>query len=1099
MPHVPDRDLLARLLREEARQSNSFPLSFAQQRLWFFDQLNPHSALYNIVAAARLAGPVNVPALEQSLNAVIARHEALRTTFEIADRAPVQVIAPVLTIPLLIVDLRAFRAAERETELRRLVDANARRPFDLARGPLLRATLLRLDETEHVLALAVHHIVSDGWSLEIFVRELAAFYAACCEGQACLLPELPIQYADFTMWQQQWLQGPVLERQLTYWKARLAGAAVLELPVDHPRPAISSLRGHVLTAALPSCLSDSLKALAQRTNVTLFMLLLAAFQTLLLRCTNEDDIGVGTPLANRNRKELEGLIGFFVNTVVLRTDLSGNPPFDELLARVRAAALDAYAHQDVPFEMLVDQLQPQRDLSHNPLFQVSFALQTKRMASATFAGLTLTPMEVDRQSAPFDLALSAADTQEALLVSLEYNTDLFEATTIQRMLDHYRALLDGIAEDPEQRLMDLPLLAEGERHQLLFEWNDTRSDDDGDLCVHELFEAQVRRTPDSVAVMSGDEQLTYRTLNQRANQLAHYLRTIGVGTDAPVALCVDRSPELVIGLFGILKAGAGVVPIEPAYPSHRQAFMLTDCGAPVLVTRRSLLARLPECAAKTVCLDVDWRVIAEHSPREPIRQAGGADVAYLIYTSGTTDRAKAVVVEHRNLASVLRASQAQFGFTAGDVMPCMASLSFDIAFFELFNPLIVGGTTILLAHEPALDLDRLLELFDRVTVIHAVPGLMRQIVDALKPVGSPPAHTHGHPRMIFVGGDLVSPALLQQLAQIFPRSTIRVLYGPTEATIICASHSHSSGRDHGKHLIGRPLNNAIVRLYDRRRNPAAIGMPAEIYIGGAGVSRGYLNRPDLTSEKYVAIDGQRFYRTGDCARYLPDGTIEFIGRLYDQVKIRGYRVELGEVEAVLGRHAAVREAVVVADEDATRERRLIAYLVPSRECAIAVDEIRRFLRDRVPAYMIPSAFTILETLPLTANGKIDRRALPAVHCSTPGDAGCFVAPRSPLERQLTGIWTTALGLERVGVEDNFFDVGGHSLLATQVISRVREAFQVALPLRSLFENPTVSQLAVALVQRQAADASSAVVETILAQIEQIADDEARSAAWNADE
>lgn len=1085
------RDLLARLLREEVRHANSFPLSFAQQRLWFLNQLDPDASLYNMVAAARLTGPLNVAALEQSLNAVIARHEALRTTFEAADGQPVQVITPILKTALLTIDLQAFPGPERETRTQRLVALEARRPFNLARGALVRATLLHLDETEHVLVLALHHIVSDGWSLDVFIRELAALYAACSEGQPCLLPELPIQYADFAVWQRQWLQGEVLERQLKYWKARLADAAVLELPADRPRPAISSFRGQVQTLPLPRGLSESLKTLGQRKGVTLYMLLLAAFQTLLFRWTNQNDVSVGTPVANRIRKELEGLIGFFVNTLVLRADLSGNPRFDDLLVKVRAAALEAYAHQDLPFEMLVDELQPQRDLSRNQLFQVFFVLQTARMTSVTFAKLILTPVEVDKKTAPFDLALSVADLPQRLMASLEYNTDLFDAATIQRMLAHYRALLEGIVADPGQRLLDLPLLSEAERHQLLLEWNDTRTDCSTDVCVHELFETQVQRTPDAVAVMFGDEQLSYGALNQRANQLAHYLRELGVGPEAPVALCMERSQELVIGLLGILKVGAIFVPIDPAYPGHRQAFMVRDCEASVLLTQKPLLEQLPSGAARVVCLDDDWKAIAGESRANPIHCVGSANAAYLIYTSGTTDEPKGVIVEHGNLASVVRASQAQFGFAANDIMPCMASLSFDIFLFELFNPLLAGGTSILLSHHPSLDLDRLLEILHQVTVIHAVPSLMRQIVNSVRAIGIR-NRKYENLRMIFVGGDLVPPAILEDLEHTFPASSIRVLYGPTEGTIICSSHAFSSRLKNVKHVIGRPLNNAVLGLYDRHQNLAPIGVAAEIHIGGAGVSRGYLNRPELTAEKFVMIDNQRFYRTGDWARYLPDGKIEFLGRMDDQVKIRGYRLELREVEAVLEQHPSVRDAVVVVLEDAPGDRRLIVYLVPDRARLPVVDELRSFLQGRLPAYMIPSAFVMLDALPLTPNGKIDRSALPAVQRSRT-DLQPFVAPRGPLERALVGIWATALGLERLGVHDNFFELGGHSLLATQVISRVREAFQVTLPLRSIFENPTVSGLAVAIVQRQAEDASSAVRERIIAEIEQLSDGQARSA------
>jgi amino acid adenylation domain-containing protein len=1084
------RDLLARLLREEIRQSNSFPLSFAQQRLWFLNQLEPDAPFLNVLAATHLSGSLNEAALEQSLNGVIRRHEALRTAFVVAEGQPVQVIAPVLKIELLIIDLCEIPKSGRENQTQRLVALEARRPFDLAKGGLVRATLLRFDATDHVMLLATHHIVSDGWSLVVLINELSTFYAAFSAGQPCLLPELPIQYADFTMWQRRWLQGDELERQLKYWKARLAGAAVLELPTDRPRPAVQTFRGKVQTLALPQDLSESLKTLSKRQGVTLYMLLLAAFHTLLFRYTNQVDISVGTPLANRNRKELEGLIGFFVNTLVMRADLSGNPSFEDLLARVLAVALEAYTHQDLPFEMLVDELQPQRDLSRNPLFQVFFALQNARITSVTFPNLVLTPLEAGTKTAAFDLALSMADLKQGLLASIEYNTDLFDDATIHRMLGHFHTLLEGIVADPKQRLLDLPLLTEAERHQLLLEWNDTRADYPGDLCVHQLFEAQVKRTPYAVAVKFGNEQLSYRALNQRANQLAHYLNDMGVGPEAPVAICAERSLELVIGLLGILKAGAIFVPIDLTYPRDRQTFMLMDCRASVLLTEQRLIGHLPDSAVRVVCLD-DRDALAGSSTTDPIHRVGPANTAYLVYTSGTTEEPKAVMVEHGNLTSVLCASKEQFGFTSKDIMPCMASFSFDIFLFELLNPLLAGGTSILLSHSPP-DLDKLIEVLDQVTVIHAVPGLMRQIVNAVTAIGIKERKCRNL-RMIFVGGDLVSPNLLEDLELAFPESAIRVLYGPTEGTIICSSHLFSGCLQTAKHVIGKPLNNVVLRLYGRDQNLAAIGVPGEIYIGGKGVSRGYLNRPELSGEQYVVIDNLRFYKTGDWARYLPDGKIEFLGRIDDQVKIRGYRVELRELEVVLGQHPAVCEAVVVGLEDVAGDRRLIAYLVPDRKRPPAIEELRVFLQERLPAYMIPSGFVMLEALPLSSNRKVDRRALPAPDWSGTELARPFVAPRSPLEEIMAGIWIATLRLERVSVYDNFFELGGHSLLAMQVISRVREAFQVALSMRSIFENPTVSGLAVAVVQKLAEDANSSEPDQIIAEIEQLSDRQARSA------
>ena len=1047
-------------------------LSFAQQRLWFFDQLEPGLAAYNIPAAVRLKGPLNLSALERSLNEIIKRHESLRTTFWNADGRPTQLIAPALTIKLPVVDLRKLPANEKDTEVRRLVTAEAQLPFDLSQGPLLRGTVLRLSDDEQVGLLTMHHIVSDGWSTGILIQELATLYVAFCTGESSPLPALPIQYADFAHWQRQWLQGEVLQIQIAYWKQQLAGApAVIDLPTDRPRPAVQTFRGAHQSAVLPRHLHEGLKALSRQEGATEFMTWLAVFKVLLYRYTSEDDLIVGTPIANRNRLEIEGLIGCFVNALVLRTDLSGNPSFRELLRRVQKVCLGAYSHQDLPFDRLVEELQVKRNLNRNPLFQVMFVQQNASLRTVEQSGLTLSPVEADSETAHFDLTLQIADTDQGLTVALVYNTDLFEADTITRMLENFQTLLQAVAADPEQRVADLPLLTASQRQQLLVDWNNSRIDCPRDLCIHQLFEAQVERTPDAIAVVYESRQLTYAELNRRSNQLAHHLRALGVGPEVPVAICLERSMQMVIGVLGILKAGGAYIPLDPAYPHQRLAFMLRDAQAPVLLTRERLAAGLVEDDAKVISLDSGWETIARESSENPDNLTCPENLAYVIYTSGSTGRPKGVLIPHGAIADHCRNVRSTYELDSRDAVLQFASSSFDVSLEEILPTLIVGARLVVMGTNvwhPA-EFHRKIAEFG-LTVLNLPTAYWQELAREWADV--PTLDPHIQPRLFVVGSETMSPDALG-LWQKTPMNSARLInaYGPTETTITATSYEitpcPSVPTTHWRVPIGRPLSGRAVYILDRRGNPVPIGVHGHLHIGGTGLARGYLNRPDLSASTFIpdpfsAEPGARMYKTGDLACYRPDGNIEFLGRADQQVKIRGFRIELGEIEATLGQHPAVREAVALAREDMPDQKRLVAYAVAN----CTTDELRRFLRDKLPEAMVPSVIMLLDALPVAPNGKLDRRALPAPDQSRPGLEKAFVAPRDDLERQLAAIWEEVLGVRPIGVTDNFFELGGHSLLAVRLFAVIQKRLGKNLPLTAVFQGSTIENLADVL-RRQA--------------------------------
>ena len=1044
------------------------PLSFAQERLWFLEQLEPGSSVYNICRAARLTGPLKTDALERSLNEVILRHEVLRARFAVVDGRPEQVTATAQRLMVPLIELHRLSYAERETETARLIAEEARRPFDLSLGPLLRPALLCLGHDDHILILTTHHIVSDAWSMGILTREIWTLYEAYANGNPSPLQDLPIQYADYAVWQREWLRAEVLESQVSYWKKQLDGISMLNLPTDGFRPKQQSFSG----ARQAICLSESLTAavneLSKREGVTPFMTLLAALQTLLYRYSGQEDVVVGSPITNRNRTEVEGLIGFFVNTLVLRTDLSGNPTFKELLLRVRAVCLGAYAHQDLPFEKLVQELQPDRDLSRHALFQVMFVLQNTPRHISALPGLSIERIDVDAGASKFDLTLGLAERDQKLNGFIEYSTDLFDGPTIERMAGHFQVLLEGIVAHPDRPISTLPLLTEAERHQLLIEWNNTELDFPRDACIHELFEAQVERTPEAVALEFEGKQLTYRELNTQANELAHYLRSLGVGPEKLVGICIERSLQMVIGLLGILKAGGAYVPLDPADPKERVAFMLEDTQASVLLTQRSLMKSLPNHCAKIVCMDADWEVIDHESESCPPLEITAENLAYVIYTSGSTGRPKGVPISHRALCNHIAWTQRAIPLTPTDNVMQKTPLGFDASVWELFAPLLSGARLVVARPGGHQDSRYLIQLIaeKKITTLKLVPSLLR-ILLAEKEFSDCRSL-----KRVFCGGDILAVELQQQFYGRLDAELYN-LYGPTEACIDATYWPCRSKPGQTSVPIGRPIANTQVYILDRRLNPVPIGIPGELCIGGSGLARGYLNRPDLTAETFVphpfiSVPHAKLYRTGDVARYLPDGNIDFLGRADHQVKIRGFRIELDGIEVTLNQHPGVRESVVVARDDVRGEhcdsrnlisdRRLVAYVVPTLE-APPVTDLRNFLKEKLPDYMLPSSFVMLQTLPLTTNGKIDRNALPALDGSRPQLTRTFVEPRTETEELVTRAWSEVLKLEKIGAHDNFFELGGHSLLAIQVVSRVRDIFHRKVALRVLFEAPTIAGMA----------------------------------------
>jgi amino acid adenylation domain-containing protein/non-ribosomal peptide synthase protein (TIGR01720 family) len=1055
---------LPRLTRTS--RHSALPLSFAQQRLWFLDQLEAGTATaYNVPAALRLTGLLNIDALSRSLTEIVRRHEVLRTTFSVIDEQPVQVIAEPSSSSLLrVVELSELTEDEREREVRRLTSEEAQTPFDLEAGPLLRAKLLRLSDSEHVALFTMHHIVCDAWSLGILVREVASLYEAFSHDQASPLPELAVQYADFAAWQQEWLSGEVLESELAYWKTKLGGdLPSLELPADRPRPPIPTRRGRTQDFVVPETVSAGLKHLSREEGMTLYMTLLAAFNILLHRYTNQADIIVGTPVANRSHEELEPLIGFFANNLVLRTDLSGDPTFHELLLRVREVALGAYAHEDLPFEKLVAELQPARDMSRAPLFNVVFTLQNAPQETLELSGLRIIREGTGNHETKFDLVFNLLEVGGQIEGSVEYNTDLFDDGTISRLLDHFQVLLQGVVHDPGLRLSELPLMSEEELHQALIEFNDTRTDGARDTCLHQLFERQAALTPTATALTLNSLGLSYGELNVRANQLARYLLASGVEHGAPVGISLEHSFETFVALLGVLKTGATYAPLEPAHPLQKLRRTLASAQVTTLITQQHLKERLalllPEAAATQIlCLDSEWELVSSYPSEDLPPQANSSDAAYVLYTSGSTGEPKGVVVTHASVVNYVTWAREMY-MPEHHAISCAfhSSLAFDLTVTSVFAPLIGGHRIVIYPRKGANDVP-LLDVCDdnQVEVVKLTPSHLALIKTR--------NNSESRIRRLIVGGEALTTDLARAITESFGGQVeIYNEYGPTEATVGCMIHRYSPERDLRVGVpIGRPAANTQIYLLDEQLHPVAGGVRGELYIGGAAVARGYLNRPAQTAERFVpdpfsAEPGARLYRTGDVAHRLADGTIEYVDRTDEQVKYHGHRVELGEISAALNEHPQVRDSVVVITKDSSGADVMVAYYVSRRE--LEWNELRAFLAERLVIETLPTVYVHLARLPLTLNGKINKAALPVPETATPRTAEIFVAPRTQTEEMLADIWAKMLHLERVDVNENFFELGGHSLLGTQLVSRVHETFNVDLPLRTLFERPTVAALA----------------------------------------
>ncbi len=1058
------------------RKADPFaPLSYGQQQLWFLWRWNPKSPFYNIPIAVRLTGQLNIRAMERTFSEIARRHEALRTTFPEVGGRPVQAIAPAEPLTLPVIDLSDLDEAAREAQALRLATEEARRPFDLMEGPLLRAVLLRLTEREHALLFAMHHIVSDGWSLGVLTREVGVLYEAFYNGRLSPLAELPIQYADFAAWQVESLKGNALETKIEYWKRQLAKPLpVLELPTDRPQSALQTFRGDTLAFGLSKSLTEKIKALSRKEEATPFMFLLAAFQTLLHKYTGQDDIIVGTASANRNHEEIEGLIGFFVNTLALRTDLSGDPTFCQLLGRVKNVTMGAYAHQDVPFEKILEVVRPERDLSRSPIFQASFVFQNTPQEPIEMPELKLSGLGGEIGAAKFDMSLGMGDDGDRLAGSLEYNRDLFDASTIKRVIGHFKRLLESIVENPEQPVSSLQMMSDQERRQLLVEWNDTNKEYRKDRFIHQIIEEQAELTPDSLALLFDDQPLSYHQLNSSANQLAHLLQSLGVGPESLVAVCLHRSADMILALLAVLKAGGGYVPIDPDYPPARLAFMLDDSGAHLLITTLSLDQQLfgssDLSSVPRLYLDQLQHEIDSQSRVNPHSEVGGENLAYVIYTSGTTGKPKGAMNTHHGISNRLQWMQEAYLLDSSDRVLHKTPLSFDVSVWEVFWPLMSGAAVVVARPGGHLEPGYLVELIEKqeVTTMHFVPSMMEKFLEEVEEGRCKSV------RRVIASGEAMSRELVEKY---FERMSgeLHNLYGPTEASVDVSWWECERGAGGRSVPIGRPIANTQIYILDKEMRAVPVGVLGELYLGGAGLGRGYLRKGGMTAERFVpnpygGEGGSRIYRSGDIGRYREDGSIEYVGRVDHQVKIRGARIEIGEIESVMREVRGVREAVVVVREEEGKGKELIGYVVMEEGEEVSVREMREELELRLPKVMVPRAIVRLEGMPLSPNGKLDRKALPSPDGFQPRLAE-YVAPSTQLEEAIAAIWKDVLGVERIGVNDNFFELGGHSLLIVEMHSRLRNISDKEIPIVEMFRYPTINSLAVYL-GRQDGDRSS---------------------------
>ncbi|WP_138505990.1 non-ribosomal peptide synthetase [Nostoc sp. PA-18-2419] len=1061
-------------------------VSFAQERFWFMHQLAGNNAAYNISCALHLKGKLNIKAMEASISEIVRRHEILRTTFPTVAGQPIQIIAPFTGMALDITVLPTLSESSRTQEIQRLIQQASGHCFDLTSQPLMRSQLIRLGDEENLFILIMHHIISDGWSVGIFMKELSVLYEAFNSGKPSPLPELLIQSADFAAWQRTTFFGEILEKQLSYWKKQLAGALpLLELPTDYQRPPVQQFRGASHSFSLPQDVHQKLLSLGQREGCTLYMTLLAAFQTLLYRYTGQEDIIVSTGIANRNHPKLEDLIGCFINILILRTDLSGNPKFIELMQRVREVTLQAYAHQDLPFEQLTVAINQERDLSYHPVAQVMFILQNSPLQILKLPEITATSLKIQGATSQLDLNLQMWETPNALEGYISYNTDLFEATTIARMLDCFTTLLQAIVINPDENISTLPLLNATERQKILLDWNATETAFPEDQCLHQLFELNVEKHPNAIAICYEQEQITYGELNRRANQLAHYFQKKGIGTDAIAAICMEKSVEMVVGILGILKAGAAYLPLDPSYPKARLAFMLEDINAQIVLIQHHLISALPGQSAvlgspqeeqlcktaqkrQVICIDADWQDIAASSIENPHLGVSPSHLAYVIYTSGSTGKPKGIAINHLGVVNNITDLNRSYRVGSDDRVLVLSSLSFDMCVYETLGLLAAGGTLIVPSQAIAKDPAQWARLIQQhqVTVWNSAPALLKMLVDY---VSSRPEIWPKSIRVAFLGGDWIPTTLPQRLQKLTDGTEVVCMGGATEASIHSILYQVDTTDPNWKSIpYGKPMANQKAFILDAQLQPVPIGVPGELHLGGIGLARGYCDRPELTRMKFIPapfseVQGERIYKTGDLARYLPDGNIQLLGRIDYQIKLRGHRIELGEIEAELRKHTAVKEcvALVIGNSMDSTTQRLVTYIIPAQHPHPSPEELRHFLKQKLPEYMLPSAYIIIDKFPLSPNGKIDRLKLleltpESLELTSPGT---FVLPRSPLEQVIALIWAEVLRVNRMGVNDNFFAIGGHSLIATQVINRLQEIFPIDIALRLIFQSPTVAQMA----------------------------------------
>lgn len=1048
-----------------------FPASFAQQRLWFLDQLDPGTAAYNLPRAFRIAGPLNVESLTQAFQMVIERHAALRTVFDSVEGEGRQIVLAELEVEIPVVDLGDFPESERETEAFRIAAEEGRKPFDLKEGPLIRPVLVRLEPEKHFLVLTMHHIIADGWSIALLFREVTTSYAAITRGEAPVLPQLPLQYSEYAQWQQEYMSGEVLSGEIEFWKRKLAGAQpLLELPLDHARPATASWNGATELFDVPAATVAKLKALGQTESSTLFMVAMAAFQSLLWRYSNQESILIGTPIAGRNDVDLENMIGMFVNTLIFRGDFSANLTFRDLIRQVRSFALEAYAHQDLPFEKLVEELVPQRSLDTNPLFQVLFTFQNNPNQVFEIPGLTIHEMPFEAGIAKFDLSVAMWEAGD-LHCQFEYNTDLFERSTMQRMVQHFERLLNAVIEHPDVAIAKIPLMSLEEREQVVVEWNRTAADYPRDLTIPSAFERQVERTPDATALLFAGKKWSYRQLNDEANRLAHKLIEKEVGADSLVGVCLERSAEMVMALLGVLKTGAAYVPLDPAYPAERLRFLVEDASLSSVVTRSSLQNLLPDNVRNVVVCDGDGDNAAGKLTTNPSRSAREGERAYVIYTSGSTGTPKGVEGTHRASMNRFSWMWRTYPFKAGEVCCQKTNLGFVDSIWEIFGPLLAGVPNVIIPHETARDPEEMLQLLARehVTRMVLVPSLLRTLLDRAPNLQSRVPEL----KLWTCSGEVLPVDLAKRFREGFPDATLLNIYGSSEVAADVTYHEVAQEKLASSIAIGKPISNTQIYLVDESGDPVPIGMRGQIFVGGDNLARGYLNRPELTAERFVsnwlAPDrSARLYRTGDLGRFRWDGEIEYLGRVDSQVKLRGLRIELGEIESVLSAHAGVREAVVMVSGEGEQQK-LAAYLVMRDEgkTAPSAGELRRYLRTKLPEHMVPASYWKVEALPLLPSGKVNRPALAGSGGRPLLDQEELAAPRNEVEAKLAEVWQELLEVEKVGVEQNFFELGGHSLLVLQVTARVRRIFDVELPVRSVFEAPTIAQLAMEVQKAEA--------------------------------